>query len=274
MAIKSFSEGVDQLNMTIPRLIGSIAWAMLTFEKDSAEPWKLHVRNSQPCYGEMRKYKISHSDCTQPLDTRPGDLHHPFPEGTPMAIGVKWGVLTSVSKEIAKNIFNPITSPWKRGFKKPELLIEGDILHGISFYDTAFDPTVFVHALKFFWQVANHHEDYRTFRECGLDVFDACIATNVISGYRPTRNFNPYYTAGSFTPRFSVKRYKDKNPLDLTGGTLRQRFDYNRKQLNSIFYEEDGIDLHRSIVQRIGRTNQIIPPDVIGGAIKEVLTCN
>jgi len=275
MSIKSFSDGVDQLNNAVlNKLTTGISWAMLTFEKDSNEPWKLHLRDNQPCYGEMRKYKTSHGDlCTQPEDRRPLDLHHPFPLGTPMAVGVRWGVAGEHAKEMAKTIFNPILSPWKVGFKKPEILMKGDVLAGISFYDTAFDPTVFVHALKFFRQTALYNPHcYSSFRSYGLEPLEAMLAGNVITSYLPNNFFRPYYSAGMFTPRFSVRRWKDKNPLDLTGGTFRKRFDYNRKQLNFIFHDEaDGIDLHRSIVKLTG-ADKIVPTNVFRDAVKEVLS--
>jgi len=279
MSIKSFSDGVDQLNDVIPKLVGNISWAMLTFEKDSNEPWKLHLRNNQPCYGEMRKYKTTHGEeCTQPEDRRPGDLHYPFPEGTPMAIGVHWGIYNSVSvaKEVAKLLFNPITSPWKVGFKKPELIIDGEVLQGISFYDTAFDPTVFVHALKFFRSISIFSTPtYIVFREAGLNPFEAMVASNVFGQYHPTRPFSPYYTNGLFTPRFSVKRFKDKNPVDLTGGTLRKRFDYNRKKLTFVFDDDDGIDIHKKVsdlVRYKKDQNLCVPANVMRDAVKEVLS--
>lgn len=277
MSIKSFSDGVDQLNDIIPKLVGGISWAMLTFEKDSNEPWKLHVRNNQPCYGEMRKYKVTHgSACTQPEDKRPSDLHHPFPEGTPMAIGVHWGTTISVARETARFLFNPITSPWKVGFKKPEIIENSHILHGVSFYDTAFDPTVFVHALKIFRSVSVfNYPSYTVFREIGLEPYEAVIASQIFGSYRPTSTFAPFYTTGSFTPHFSVKRFKDKNPVDLTGGTLRQRFDYNRKKLSFIFDDENGIDIHKKVSELVGYRNQqnhLVPPHVLRDAVKEILS--
>lgn len=68
--IKSFYSG----------LANGYCFTLTTLQKLKSKQsvFETYYRTNQPCYGEMRKYKSTHEDCTAPED-KPGDLHDPFP---------------------------------------------------------------------------------------------------------------------------------------------------------------------------------------------------
>lgn len=118
----------------------------------------LYRRENQPCYGEMRKYKKSHKDYTDPYtgyesnpsdDYRPSDLHNPFPKGTPIVVGLNFEFHPG-DERMNRFMFSSM-SPWLRGLPSQEFIepIEKDgVMTGVILWETSFDPTVFVNLLN------------------------------------------------------------------------------------------------------------------------------
>src|SRR5690606_21187507 len=112
----------------------------------------VHVNySSQPCYGELRPYGKTHPEMLpehQRGVSKPGDLHSPFPEGTPIAVAVPFfnkvnGVTIEEYNRIINLVLDPGLSPWRDALKDLEVLKnkEGRIA-GIIIKDTHVDSTV------------------------------------------------------------------------------------------------------------------------------------
>lgn len=231
---------------------------------------RVFQRPNQPCQGgEMRKYEKTHpGDCTRPKDPRPGDLTMPFPDGTPEAVSVHFNMVRPHADdtipvsyygatikpgwtEFLTALYGP-NSPYIKGFGSPEnveLLYEGDHPHGILFKDTSFDPTVFVNSLQFLNTMKAVYPVYMKYRNAGFTeaeslLFMMLCNSDVEDGY--VMGTYPYY----FPVNASFRRILEGKPHDLSGGTFRDRFDYNRPQVQSLFAagkNEHGVTLKREL---------------------------
>lgn len=214
------------------KMVG-IAYTILVRNED--ESLTLHVRSAIPCYGELRKYKSTHGDeATQPED-RPGDLHWPFPEGTPVAIGVKFdqreGCQHSlVQNDIARMISDD--SPWRRGFGSQDDVIQTK--NGLIFKNTEIDPTVLVHMLKVIQGIPLQQYDqfFGGVRDIGF--FEYLFIRSAICPVTQTR-LSTHTNAYVWNIQFDAKKYLSGDSNDLTGGTLKNRFDYSRAHLQNVF---------------------------------------
>ena len=176
--------------------------------------YKVWKRSQQPCQGgEMRKYGVTHDDCTRPDDPRPGDLKHPFPDGDPIAVG------TRISSKKSSLFFFP-TSPFRRAYTHEDNILkkeEGFILKDA----TLVDPTVFVNMVRTMRNITDYVEPLPTLEE----TFFKYLACAHDSG-------KFYLGAGLFKGGVEASK-------DLTGGSLGARYDYNRPQLAEIFNDYD-----------------------------------
>ena len=222
--------------------------------RDSKDNLALYRRGSQPCYGELRKYKSTHGDeCTQPKNHKPGDLHDPFPDGTPEALAIGWSPFNGIPKEGAlKELIDYVwsdASPWVKGFGgKSNIIIDQ---HGVILKDLKIDPTVLINLLKCMqgWCAYQKH-DIIKLSNLGLPI-------NKIAGfYLAVRHGGgllfPEVDNYTYPQRFSVRRFVDQNPVDLTGGTLADRFDYNRTDLSKVFHDPKEVPFSLKVHQALG----------------------
>lgn len=214
------------------KMVG-IAYTILMRNED--ESLTLHVRSAIPCYGELRKYRSTHGDeATQPED-RPGDLYWPFPTGTPVAIGVKFDQRKGrqhslVQNDIARMISND--SPWRRGFGSQNDVIQTE--NGLIFKNTEIDPTVLVHMLKVIQGIT--HQQYDQFFGGARDIgfFEYLFIRSAFTPITLTR-LSTFTNTYVWNIQFDAKGYLSGDSNDLTGGTLKNRFDYSRAHLQDVF---------------------------------------
>lgn len=238
---------------------GSISWSMITQDEDLG--LSFHERKKQPCFGEMRKYKSTHGDECHKPEGKPGDLHDPFPKGTPVAISIAWGTypppIPVESDELDELIylFWGAKSPWINGFVHPEsldftLTEDKKSYRGFVLTNTDFDPTVFVNLInvwKKIWGYQPSHEPvlkkYRLAKEAGLEGVELIIAmasVNLMENSNWGQKEGIIFDDGYYTPRsWDLTRLRNQDPKDISGGTFRDRYDYDRMYLHTIF-EKDG----------------------------------
>ncbi len=183
-------------------------------------------RIDQPCWGELRTH---YND----ID-KPGDLHHPFPKGTPIALAVRYSLDHSLP--FTKWLIQK--SPWSSLFTdEVEFYPKNSAIStGIIFKDTKFDPTLLVSFLK------NAHDDYS--HQTYLDLSDnnyhfayllqkcVCLhSTNQFYIYKPSSY--PY----SLSHKVDLKRWFNNKPRNITidHPTFYKRGAYNRVDLANIF---------------------------------------
>lgn len=204
--------------------------------RDKRTDVSIFPRWNQPCYGELRKYKSTHPDeCTQPNNGKPGDLWHPFPDGTPVAVGTKFNHRPSEASDALLRFVFSGNSPWLSGIGDPQLVEVGGHIVGVLMRDTRLDPTVLVNLFNNVKSLLLLSDNPRTFMklvEGGFSEAEAIATilatrTPLVSVSQP----DGYYT----TQRLSLRRIVEQKPRDLTGGTLRDRFDYNRTELENVF---------------------------------------
>lgn len=207
-----------------------------------ANDWSLHVRDHQPCYGELSKYKSVHGGEATQKHNRPNDLYWPFPDGKPIRLALPFHQYNGNNKVVELLVKTAITpdSPWITGFgsmSNVEFVMDGDKFLGIILGRLNVDPTVLVNLL-------NHLKScmYNQSPNCGkvtqlLDLgmtgpeLHVLLNLNRFQLQYKGNGGDDYYSPGS--P--SLKRYFKQMPRDLTGGTLEDRYDYNRKELHECF---------------------------------------
>lgn len=227
--------------------------------RDETGKLSFHERIHQPCWGELRKYKKTHGDeCTKPIDTRPSDLFHPFPKGIPEALGIHMNTETDYCKFLLSD-----NSPWVRGFGSNSNILIYDF--GFILLDTSIDPTVLVNLLRSMSRGDRFSKRSALFDSLikkGLSPIQALFPvtfTGLDSCYESyTKMGVPPPDTYSNSVKVDVKRFLAKNPHDLTGGTLRDRCDYDRKNLAKIFYDPQGLNFVEELNKRIRHTEYMI----------------
>lgn len=187
------------------------------------------VREDQPCQGgEMRKYGITHDDSTRPKDPRPGDLYYPFPDGTPLAVCSHFH--TNIS-ELFPHYVNK-GSPYLRAYGGPnnvEMVGNSSVVIKDA---SLIDPTTMVYL-------------FRKFR-CGKNVFGELLnhltpTEVVLFDLIEWKSLN--FKKGGASSMYDVREINLKKFLkggveasyDLTGGSLYNRYDYNRPDIEYLF---------------------------------------
>lgn len=201
-------------------------------------------RFGEPCYGGLRKYKDTHPDATLNED-KPGDLYHPFPQGTPLGVMFIWrGNLT---KNPLFNYLVSNDSPWKKGFSSHEELIirvmeiaNGSKVTAMVVTNSDVDPTVMVHLAKIIKTSIEMFDvtyKFEALLKEGATNFEALLG----SVYLAANTWTGGFTASTYTfpSNLNVKNMFYQKPNDLTGGTFKNRFDYNRKKFADLFSGRD-----------------------------------
>lgn len=125
---------ISGLNEFITSPHTGISYALVMENEGAASIVK---RTDQPCYGEMRVYSKG--------EHKPGDLHHPFPAGTPIAVGLKFSnIVHPDNNQIVEYLFGP-DSPYSEVTKDSEIIKDKSGLRGVIFTNTKVDSDVLVH---------------------------------------------------------------------------------------------------------------------------------
>lgn len=177
----------------------------------------LYPRNNQPCQGgETRKYYRTHGDaCTQPENSKPSDLHHPFPKGRPVGILFPSCTLGHSPRK------DPYLDWLIKDTQSPVRCVMGGVIYDkghILFADTRLDPTVMIFAIQMM---------RRGVPESG--------GNHLLAAVRQMGSYEYY-----FNPKISIRRFVDGHPRDLSGGTYYDGFDYNRSFNANIFTDKVG----------------------------------
>ena len=210
--------------------------------------FELHERLYNPCQGgHLRRYGLTHSNCTRPHDDLPGDLHNPFPNGKPVGLIYRLDYLNSpYSKACFSN-----ASPWISGFGgEDNIIIDGGYLY-IKSGD--FDPTVFVNLLK----ATNHSTaSYNRCLEAGLNQTEALTFNMFFINPYGATSYVLKQSTYTFDPMNSIRRMVEQRPVNITGGTFDDKgklielgsglwgdgFDYNRPDMACIFRPSKSLD--------------------------------
>lgn len=246
--------GIDLMRMFIMNFDDNgYAQAFLMEREDLS----LYVRENihQPCQGgEMRTYAESNGNveedkgdplCTRPGDPRPGDLYCPFPDGTPLAVAIPFRYAANhfMNAMFDDVVFNSLHSPWRsllHGVPEELTVNNAGKINGVIFNNTDVDSTVLVSLCRYINSEAGGHS--RVYNELvklypdgdRLLLFIAANFFNNLEGKSiGVRDHNNTYTALNGAPDF--KRVYEGNPVDLTGGTFKNRFAYNRPQIDFLF---------------------------------------
>jgi hypothetical protein len=207
-----------------------------------------HPRESQPCWGELRKYTKNYpEECTQPENNKPTDLWHKFPEGRPLGLAVDFSVNTlnsgledgnQTTNRVLEKLFD------KKHSIYPQMIGDVQFQYNakkniIGFYmsNLEIDPTVLVHYLRksylYFGESANA---IKTYVDSGLTWREAFTIHYLNSG-------NPIWngcTGGYSGFQYNIRRLLQGTPRDLSGGSLRDRVDYNRTSIDELFCYDPG----------------------------------
>jgi hypothetical protein len=183
-----------------------------------------HSRLHQPCWGELRTH---YNDIE-----KPGDLHDPFPEGTP--IGIAASFQEKNTSEWHKFITGP-QSPWSSLFSNGAVVpsYHNDTITGVIVLDTHIDPTLFVHFLL--WSAGCHN--FNLFLNMGVDPFTSFLLARFlyINGAYYSIRMISQTEEYKLSPRLNIPRLYTSQPHILTDADFYNRGAYNRKRIQNIF---------------------------------------
>jgi hypothetical protein len=235
-----------------------------------------HERQQEPCYGGLRKYKATHGDeATQP-EHKPGDLHHKFPTGEPIVLSFPFPEMREDKFDEMWNFLWGPESPWIKGFESPEKLIttyydkgaHKGKRSGVILTSTDIDPTVLVNLCKFChayaqWSITK----FTALMDEGLSPFEAITAICFDNQNTYSPKFNNGYM---FCFKPNLKNFKEGKPNDFTGGTLRNRFDYSRKNIQDLFKDDQNGIIFSEALKAAG-ANKLSDVKAYAKAVKEVV---
>lgn len=195
-----------------------------------------HERHNQPCQGgEMRKYSSTHGeDCTRPNDRRPTDLKHPFPDGVPEAVAVKFQGSNFSPREFQNLLSN---GPYSRVIDSGSWDFF-DEHQAFLLLDTDVDSTAFVNLLQFIQSTSRFV--YDDLLEMGFDEQEIPTILYLTSPGQSIRRGPVKPHAYYFSVNAAIHRVVKGEFTDLTGGTFRDRFDYNRPEIQDLYKAVDG----------------------------------
>lgn len=220
-----------------------------TYDRHKYFDYSIHPRFNQPCQGgETRKYESTHpGECTQPHNSKPHDLFHPFPDGIPSAISFPLRGMNNLSELDTKFLksFIRADSPWFKGFggigNVDFLTDDKGLVYGylIGHNNLDVDPTILINMINTVKSLRGHVKNWAILQEHGLTDLEATavLMLNQCS-IQSVAETGTYY----FPELFSAQRFFGQQPNDLSGGTYSARTDYNRTYIQDVFLgtEDEG----------------------------------
>ena len=183
---------------------------VLVMEQDGEE--KFFPRFNQPCYGEMRIYRKG--------GWKPGDLHHPFPDGKPLGVAVR---TTAYG--------NTATPSWDHTFSKDSLwgpLFENRFLSskssdenqrfsGFIMTDMDFNSDYWFSLLLSLRQCLTNERRWLSLVDKGVDPHTAWITMMLTMSYANKWTLTSSYSYSLQTP-YSIKNLLNRTPKDFHDG--------------------------------------------------------
>lgn len=181
---------------------------LLVFEQDGKETF--HPRFHQPCYGEMRIYRKG--------GWKPGDLHHPFPDGKPLGVAIR--TIRNVTPAWEYTFSDD--SLWAPVFKNRIIHVRPDspkTTNGFLMTDMDFNSDYWFSLLLSLRMIPGTEPRYLSFVEKGVDKHTAWVAAMLTSSYGKGQPLNlaTSYAYSLATP-YSIKNLLNRTPLDFHEG--------------------------------------------------------
>jgi len=227
IVVATKEEGVTLMTEWLLTKADSINFTLLM---DDEGVLKVYYRDCQPCYGELRTYG---TNSTAPYVKKPSDLHHPFPDGNPIAVG---SIFTN-KNEWMDVALNPPTSPWFSVLKE-FTIISNAAKSGIVITDTNIDPTIMVHMFRMMRESRTFNNSFQILKRIFPDEPEEILWVISTFIFFPlpefyTTNSNDYANWAGNKP--DINRIFNHNPMIITGGTFHDRWAYNRPDIDYIF---------------------------------------
>jgi hypothetical protein len=246
--ILEYVDDIDSGFKALRRFASTPHGTSFAFLMQDGDKLEYVARMSQPCYGEMRPYGEGTLPANAADISKPRDLHWPFPDGNPLAVALP--LVGQYSKDTSKpeihNAFieaaiGPL-SPWRNACRDV-ITVSNDngLITGLIFQDTHVEPTVLVSLFMNLRRSSTYAgESFAEFKKIdGITEQEAFV----MAWYAKVLPASDWRTEGVYSvgndyylsSRADVRRLFDGNPLDLTGGTLFDRYAYDRPELGNIF---------------------------------------
>lgn len=169
-----------------------------------------------------------------------------FSDQSPWRVGLGTGdIILTQTKEtfgVTEEDVRHSSSPWTASKKS----VEVSQTTGLVLTRLDLDPTVLVNLLNNLRSLIGSTpqlEFYSDLRGSGASIEEAILICTTVSRehFSSGPEYRPNSRIGYYSPRWwNFKAFFERTPRDLTGGTLEDRFDYNRKLLHSVFEDEES----------------------------------
>lgn len=201
-----------------------ISFCLLMQKEDGTT--KFYERKDQPCWGELRSYNYKADGYS-----KPSDLHHPFPKGTPIGLACVNFCSNPLWNQYFEWLFSE-ASPWGKCLNNPIITYRDDIPVGVVFTNTKFDPTVMAQALLLSKNVS-HISDWNKYTSDNIHPLVAFLLCQQFPG----RTTTAYGDSYSFALKIDPWRLWNARPHNLTPHkkSFYDRGNYNRPRVHSIF---------------------------------------
>lgn len=242
VTVESLEAGIQKMKefLSVSTYSGyrNTRWCLLM---ENAGEFIFHPRDGQPCYGEMRPYVSG--------EYRPSDLHWPFPDGTPVRIGVYWDWGKGHDRWLEKAT-NPERNPWRDVVKSAELIRATDgHITGVIIHDLNVNADTLV---SFFLHVRNHYD------------------RSVIEGLPfDTQEYMKYLQGrGSYT-LFGVdpKRWFSATPDIIPENVFAQRGAYRRPVIEQVWYDAK----QKGKKYLPNEEHKVLKPDALEAAVQSYI---
>lgn len=239
--------------------------------------WDIHFRTDIPCYGELRKYRLTHGDTATQPEHKPTDLHCSFPtEGTPCGVSACWrGDSGGDAYRFIKYCFEE--SPYRHAFGKTSVHRTKADLVFVWFEDGKFNPTPAVHLFKTLSQLVGQppytgtgYKKWYKFVEAGYTKDEALFLTMFLTPKdNPSQQVKNWLPGDSYVytpyPSFECFMNGDYNKT-LSPKTFAQGEDYNRQNLHDVWRNPNKtppVTLYKAFTTRFKSDDTVSREDML-----------
>jgi len=202
----------------------------------------VYTRKNVPCYGDLAKYRDPHGVFGEMNKYHPTDLYYPFPEGTPVMIGM--AIHPKENDDFFQALFTE-DSPWYEVTKGAEFVTNSkNHVIGLIFPDMNIDPTVWWNFLYRLRSLYAGSDCQKLMDQALAFGFSRREAIMISLNYR-----HPSHLGGGC---WGIRRMLLQDPKRISGGTFAEGYGYTRPSNEHIFHDDGESEDKKILIRHLG----------------------